>query len=77
MYSVIPLFVNLKKVKKIDLGCFELDEVVSALKSIDENSSAGSVNIHSKIIKNCAVELGPSLTKLFNLGLTNSEIPDD
>jgi len=67
----------LKKENKFVIDKFNSSEVIAELKAIDENSSKGSVNISPKVLKNCAEEIGPFLTKLFNLCLLNRKIPDD
>ena len=44
---------------------------------MDITASPGAVGISTKVLKNCATELGPVLTDLFNFCLDKGEIPDE
>ena len=63
--------------QKFDFGRIEIDEVVKALQDLDITASPGAVDISTKVLKNCATELGPVLTDLFNFCLDKGEIPDE
>ena len=52
-------------------------EAEFALKSLSPGSSKGAVGIDTIIFKECAVELAPIFTKLFNSCLEKSCIPDE
>ena len=59
-----------------DLICVE-DEILSLLLNLDVTKSSGPDGISSRILKECARELAPSLTYLFNISLSTGELPDD
>ncbi len=74
-YSLPSLSTFLNDNNKYEIEQFEENEVINCLKELDDQSASGAVNIKSCIFKHCAEELGPTLTKLFNACITNSEIP--
>ena len=47
------------------------------MQNININKATGPDNIPGRVLKECAKELSPSLTKLFNLSLTTGTVPDD
>lgn len=59
-----------------DLSCSPGD-VTSVLRQLDPTKACGPDGISSRILKNCAHELAPSLTKLFNHSLTLGSLPSD
>ena len=54
-----------------------IKEVEKAFKSLSANSSKGAVGIDTIIFKECATELAPVFTNLFNSCLEKSSIPDE
>ena len=54
-----------------------VDDVASLLSELDITKSSGPDNISPRILKECAHELAPSLTGIFNLSLTTGELPSD
>lgn len=59
-----------------DLSCSP-DDVASVLRQLDPTKACGPDGISSRILKNCAHELAPSLTKRFNHSLTLGSLPSD
>ena len=57
-----------------DLVCSVAD-VMEVLGAIDVNKASGPDAISPKILKECAAELSPSLTQLFNFSLTSGRLP--
>jgi hypothetical protein len=47
------------------------------LRKINSKSSPGSVDIEALVFKECADKLEPTLTDLFNVCLTQNEMPDE
>ena len=62
-----------------DLSPIEIDitEVAGLLKQIDPFKAAGPDGIPSRLLKEVASELSPSITLLFNASLQQGNIPDD
>jgi hypothetical protein len=62
----------------LDLSSIFLDisEVRLLLASIDPSKATGPDGIPGRILKQCATELAPSLTSLFNLTLETEHVPD-
>ena len=62
-----------------DLSTIEIDitEVARLLKQIDPFKAAGPDGIPSRLLKEVASELSPSITLLFNASLQQGNIPDD
>lgn len=60
-----------------NLGIIELSvaEVHQILATLDPNKATGPDEISGKVLKECADELAPSLTKLFNLSLSQGIVP--
>ena len=54
-----------------------IDEVTKALKAINPNKACGPDQIPGRILKECALEIAPSLTRLINLSLQTGEVPKD
>lgn len=54
---------------------FNLEEVVNSLKNLPLNSEPGEVGIEAAIFVNCAEEIGPAITNLFNLILKTNKFP--
>ena len=54
-----------------------VDDVASLLSELDITKSSGPDNISPGILKECAHELAPSLTGIFNLSLSTGELPSD
>lgn len=59
-----------------DLICAK-DEILSLLLNLEVTKSSGPDGISSRILKECARELAPSLTYLFNISLSTGELPGD
>ena len=53
------------------------EDVLSALKSIDCSKAQGPDKIPARILVECAEELSPSLTDLFNLSLSSCSLPTE
>ena len=51
--------------------------VRKALKAIDISKSAGPDGVPGIVLKNCAMELAPVLTRLFNMSLKSGVFPDE
>ena len=56
-----------------DLSCSEAD-VYKVLSSIDVDKENGPYAISPRILKECAAELAPSITQLFNFSLDHSKL---
>jgi hypothetical protein len=54
-----------------------VDDVASLLSELDITKYSGPDNISPRILKECAHELAPSLTGIFNLSLSTGELPSD
>ena len=59
----------------IDSVIVTTKEVEDLLSSIDISKSIGPDGVHPRILKECAVVIAPSLTKLFNMSLTKGVFP--
>ena len=57
-----------------DLSCSEAD-VYKVLSSIDVDKENGPYAISPRILKECAAELAPSITQLFNFSLDHGKLP--
>ena len=57
-----------------DLLCDE-DNVCNLLTNLDVSKSSGPDRISAKMLKHTAVSIAPSITKLFNLSITNGRVP--
>ena len=55
----------------------DITEVAGLLKQIDPFKAAGPDDIPSRLLKEVASELSPSVTVLFNVSLQQGNIPDD
>ena len=47
------------------------------LSSIKPNTPSGPEGIPCRILKECASEISPILTDIFNLSITSTSLPDD
>lgn len=54
-----------------------IDEVTKALEAVNPNKACGPDQIPGRILKECALEIAPSLTRLINLSLQTCEVPKD
>ena len=62
---------------QFEFGNVSENMVMEKLKKINAGSSLGCVNIDARIFKDCAEELTPTITDLFNLRLGSNTIPDE
>ena len=46
------------------------------LSTLNPYKATGPDNLSGRILKECAIELAPSLTALFNLSLSSGNVPD-
>ena len=57
-----------------DLSCSVAD-VYKVLSSLDVNKANGPDAISPRILKECAAELAPSISQLFNFSLVHGKLP--
>ena len=57
-----------------DLSCSVAD-VYKVLSSLDVNKAIGPDAISPRILKECAAELAPSISQLFNFSLDHGKLP--
>ena len=57
--------------------CVTEDQVLRKLTSLNPSKSCGPDQLHPRILKELANEITPALTDLFNLSLSNGEVPLD
>ena len=63
--------------KHFNFIAFNCDEVVKAFSKLRSSSAAGFVGIETRVLKECASELGNCFTDLFNLCLLTGTVPDE
>ena len=63
--------------RKFDFGFTSKIDVNERLRKINSKSSPGSVDIEALVFKECADELAPTITDLFNVCLTQNKMPDE
>ena len=51
-------------------------DVINVLKGLDVNKGSGPDDIPLKVLRECADELAPSLTTLFNLSMSTCTLPE-
>ncbi|XP_068695947.1 uncharacterized protein [Montipora foliosa] len=56
---------------------FIVPEVLQNLLSLDVSKSAGPYGIPARLLRECAVQIAPSLTDLYNLSLSSGKIPTE
>ena len=59
-----------------DLICTP-SEVAKVLKSLNVNKACGPDGVSPRLLKECHMELAPSLTRLFNYSLSHGTLPVD
>ena len=59
-----------------DIQC-TTEEVESYLRNIDANKSSGPDGISPHVVKECATQLAPSLTNIFNKSFSSGLLPLD
>ncbi|XP_044184334.1 uncharacterized protein LOC122964663 [Acropora millepora] len=52
-------------------------EVLQNLLALDVSKSAGPGGIPARLLRECAVQIAPSLTDLYNLSLSSGKIPTE
>ena len=68
---------NLGPSNVFEFGLTNETIVLEQLKKMNPKSAPGSVNIESKIFKECAPQLAPALSELLYLCIENKTIPDE
>lgn len=72
--SIMPA-INEKMNTGLSNMVFTTEMVFKELSQLDVNKSCGPDNLSPQVLKKCAVQLAPSLTKLFNLCMSKSVLP--
>lgn len=55
----------------------EVNEVYECLRALDINKACGLDGIPARILKECALEISPTLCSLFNKSLSTGSVPDE
>ena len=75
--SPTPLNVENTRTKNINLSSIEFDhlQILKILFGLDDNKASGPDNLSSRILKECATVLAPSLTLHFDMSFASGHIP--
>ena len=68
--------VNIRINSNLSHIVFSEKDVFLVLKRLDINKESGSIDIPLRVLHECAAELTPSLTALFNMSMSNCTMPD-
>ena len=72
---------SLTPLKKAEHACqysfFSEIDVINVLKGLDVNKGSGPDDIPLKVLRECADELAPSPTTLFNLSMSTCTLPEE
>jgi hypothetical protein len=68
--------IALKHVEGLSTVTFTTDKVLKALLDLDVSKASGPDNLSPHVLKNCARQLAPSLSALFNLSMATGTIPE-
>ena len=75
--DLIPMYIMITStVPQIELLCDE-DDVADILANLDTGKATGIDGISARMLKAVSFTIAPSLTKLFNLSLSNGTIPSE
>jgi hypothetical protein len=61
----------------LNLIQISIEEVTKDLNAIDPSKACGSDQIPGRLLKECAAEIAPSLTRLINLSLRLGQVPKE
>ena len=70
-----PAFPNRTEVQITDV-VFTVEEVEKKLRELNPNKAAGPDGIKSRLMKECATEIAPTLHQIYRKSLDETEVPD-
>ena len=70
-----PAFPNRTEVQITDV-VFTVEEVEKKLRELNPNKAAGPDGIESRLMKECATEIAPTLHQIYRKSLDETEVPD-